>query len=93
MLVYEYLVEKLRTNSPQENVHYKETHIDPWRTAVAGALAGMISWLPGIHFDVIKTRMMTEADPNRFKSVWHCYQVQKRVCYIYKHVSYELGDL
>lgn len=79
MLVYEYLVERLRTTSPKGNLHYKETNVDPWRTAVAGAFAGMISWLPGIHFDVIKTRMMTEADPNRFKSVWHCYQVQRRV--------------
>lgn len=75
MLVYEYLVEKLRSN-PKGNYHYKEQTIEPWRTAVAGAFAGMISWLPGIPFDVIKTKMMTE---NRYKSVWHCFNVTVKV--------------
>lgn len=81
MLVYEYLVERLRKTNPRGNVHYKETSVEPWRIAVAGAFAGMISWLPGIPFDVIKTRMMTEPDPNRFKGVWHCYQETIRVSY------------
>lgn len=75
MLVYEYLVEILRKNSPKGNMHYKETTVEPWRIAVAGAVAGMTSWLPAIQFDVIKTRMMIESNPNRFKSVWHCYKV------------------
>lgn len=79
MLVYEYMIEKLRKNDPRPNYHYKEATVEPWRTAVAGALAGMLSWLPGIPFDVIKTRMMAETDPHRFKGVWHCYKETIRV--------------
>lgn len=79
MLTYEYLVEKLRTHNPRGTFHYKETTVEPWRIAVAGACAGMVSWLPAIPFDVIKTRMMTESDPKRFKSVWHCYNVITKV--------------
>lgn len=36
----------------------------------------MISWLPGIPFDVIKTKMMTE---DRYRGVWHCFQVTTKV--------------
>lgn len=74
MLVYEYLIEKLRTKSFQRPYHYKEATVEPWRTAAAGACAGMLSWLPGIPFDVIKTKMMTAEHPNRYKSVYHCYR-------------------
>lgn len=38
-----------------------------------------VSWLPAIHFDVIKTRMMAENDPKRFRSVWHCFNVVVKV--------------
>lgn len=79
MFVYEYLIEKMRTQSLQKTHHYKEKKVEAWRTAVAGACAGMISWLPGIPFDVIKTKMMTENDPKRFKSVYHCYSVITKV--------------
>lgn len=82
MLVYEYLVEKLREPSKQRLHHYKEDKVESWRTAVAGACAGMASWIPGIPFDVIKTKMMTETDPNRYKSVYHCYKViTKVICF------------
>lgn len=53
MFVYEYLVERMRTPALQRSYHYKEEIVEPWRTAVAGACAGMLSWLPGIPFDVI----------------------------------------
>lgn len=79
MFVYEYLIEKMRSQSLQRNYHYKEEKVEAWRTAVAGACAGMISWLPGIPFDVIKTKMMTENDPKRYKSVYHCYKVITKV--------------
>lgn len=69
----------MRSPSLQKNYHYKEEKVEAWRTAVAGACAGMISWLPGIPFDVIKTKMMTENDPKRFKSVYHCYKVLTKV--------------
>lgn len=79
MFVYEYLIEKMRSPSLRRNYHYKEERVEAWRTAVAGACAGMISWLPGIPFDVIKTVMMTEKDPKRYKSVLHCYSVITKV--------------
>lgn len=61
------------------NSHYKEESVEPWRTAAAGAIAGMLSWVPGIPFDVIKTRMMTAKDPNEFRNVWHCFKVITKV--------------
>lgn len=73
MLVYEYTLEKLRKE--QSNYHYKETNINALHTAIAGSLAGMISWLPAIQFDVIKTRMMTEIGPSRYRNTWHCANI------------------
>ena len=74
MFVYEYTLEKMRSPSVQRSYHYKEESVEPLRTAVAGALAGMLSWLPGIPFDVIKTRMMTATNPNQYRNVWHCFK-------------------
>lgn len=79
MFVYEYLIEKMRPLSMQRSYHYKEDLVESWRTAVAGACAGMTSWIPGIPFDVIKTKMMTANDPNQYKSVYHCYRVLVKV--------------
>lgn len=79
MFVYEYLVEKMRSPALAKSYHYKEPTVDSWRTAAAGACAGMLSWLPGIPFDVIKTKMMTATDPNQYKSVWHCYRLITKV--------------
>lgn len=75
MLVYEYMAEKLSNGYEVNGRHIRNAEIDPVYTASAGAIAGMISWLPAIHFDVIKTRMMAENDPKRFRSVWHCFNV------------------
>lgn len=84
MFVYEYLVEKLRSPDLVKSHHYKEPTVDSWRTAAAGACAGMLSWIPGVPFDVIKTKMMTANDPNQYKSVWHCYkQITKEHGYRY----------
>lgn len=77
MFVYEYLVEKMR--APHLVGHYKEPSVESWRTAAASACAGMLSWLPGIPFDVIKTKMMTATDPNQYKNVWHCFRVITKV--------------
>lgn len=79
MFVYEYLLEKLRSKNIRGAVHYKDEQVQAWRTAVAGACAGMISWIPGVPFDVIKTKMMTEKDPNRYKSVFHCFDMLVKV--------------
>lgn len=79
MFVYEYLIEKMRSSQLHRSYHYKEERVEAWRTAVAGACAGMLSWLPGIPFDVIKTKMMTETDPNKYKSVLHCYRIITKV--------------
>lgn len=87
MFVYEYLIEKMRSQSLQQSYHYKEETVEAWRTAVAGAMAGMISWLPGIPFDVIKTKMMTE---NRFKGVYHCYSVIVKVC-VFHSSNFEIS--
>lgn len=79
MLIYEYLAERLSNGYERNGKHIRNADIDPVYTATAGALAGMISWLPAIHFDVIKTRMMAEDNPNRYRSVWHCTSVVVRV--------------
>lgn len=79
MFVYEYLVEKLRSKSLHKPYHYKEAGVESWRTAVAGACAGMASWLPAIPFDVIKTKMMTAKQDNQYKSVYHCYRTLVKV--------------
>ncbi|XP_031633051.1 solute carrier family 25 member 45-like [Contarinia nasturtii] len=73
MFVYEYMIEKMRSPSLQRPYHYKEETVEPLRTAVAGACAGMLSWIPGIPFDVIKTRMMTTTNPNQYRNVLHCF--------------------
>lgn len=83
MFVYEYLVERLRSPALVRSYHYKEPTVDSWRTAAAGACAGMLSWMPGIPFDVIKTKMMTATDPNQYKSVWHCYKQITKVRIFY----------
>jgi len=75
MLVYEYMAERLSNGYELNGRHVRNADIDPLYTASAGAIAGMISWMPAIHFDVIKTRMMAEDDPKRFRSVWHCFNV------------------
>lgn len=75
MLIYEYMAERLSNGYELNGKHIRNADIDPIYTASAGAVAGMISWLPAIHFDVIKTRMMAENDPKRFRSVWHCFNV------------------
>lgn len=85
MFVYEYLVERLRPTSLHRPYHYKEDDVEAWRTAVAGACAGMASWLPAIPFDVIKTKMMTASQKNRYKSVYHCYKSLVKVSW--QHVS------
>lgn len=79
MFVYEYLIEKLRSPSIQRSFHYKEDSVENLRTAIAGACAGMLSWLPGIPFDVIKTKMMTATTPDQYKSVFHCFSVITKV--------------
>lgn len=79
MFVYEYLVEKMRSPALQRPYHFKEERVEPLRTAVAGACAGMLSWLPGIPFDVIKTKMMIDTKPSRYKNVLHCFSVVTKV--------------
>lgn len=83
MFVYEYLVEKLRTETLQKSFHYKENSVEPLRTAIAGACAGMLSWIPGIPFDVIKTKMMTATTPDQYKNVFHCFRVVTKVSKAY----------
>ncbi|KAG4074301.1 hypothetical protein HA402_008710 [Bradysia odoriphaga] len=75
MLIYEYLAERMSNGYEINGKHVRNAEIDPIYTATAGAVAGMVSWLPAIHFDVIKTRMMAENDSKRFRSVWHCFNV------------------
>lgn len=79
MFVYEYLVERLRAPVLQRSFHYKEDSVENLRTAIAGACAGMLSWLPGIPFDVIKTKMMTATTPDQYRNVWHCFNVITKV--------------
>lgn len=79
MFVYEYLLEKIRIQSLKGTFHHKEETVDSMRTAMAGACAGMLSWLPGIPFDVIKTKMMTASSPDQYKSVYHCFRVITKV--------------
>lgn len=79
MWVYEYTLEKLRVPDSTKPLHYRQKDVNSMHTACAGAIAGMASWLPAIPFDVVKTRMMTEVNPKRFRSVWHCFQVVKQV--------------
>lgn len=79
MFVYEYILENTRDTYIKTKVHAKEPTVEPWRTAIAGAVAGMTSWLPAIPFDVVKTRMMTETDPKRFRNMWHCFEVLIKV--------------
>lgn len=79
MFVYEYLIEKLRAPVLQRSFHYKEQSVENLRTAIAGACAGMLSWLPGIPFDVIKTKMMTATTPDQYRNVLHCFSVITKV--------------
>lgn len=87
MFVYEYLIEKMRSPSLQRSYHYKEDDVESWRTAVAGACAGMLSWLPGIPFDVIKTKMMTVSHQHKYQSVYQCYREITRVNYLLYQLS------
>lgn len=83
MFVYEYLIEKLRSPLVQRSFHYKEDSVENLRTAIAGACAGMLSWLPGIPFDVIKTKMMTATTPDQYRNVLHCFSVITKVNIIF----------
>lgn len=86
MLVYEYSLEHLRGEG-QSGRRFRERNINPTHTVIAGSLAGMASWTPAVPFDVVKTRMMTEPDPKRFRGVWHCLRVIHRVRRIEEHLS------
>lgn len=96
MFVYEYLIEKLRSPLLQRSFHYKEDSVENLRTAIAGACAGILSWLPGIPFDVVKTKMMTATTPDQYRNVFHCFsvitKVKKNLCkfsfYLYFCLSF-----
>lgn len=91
MLVYEYTLERLRepdVSVGSSEMNFRPRNINPTHTAIAGALAGMASWVPAVPFDVVKTRMMTESDPKRFRSVWHCLRVVNRVSFVWSTVYY-----
>ena len=78
MLVYEYSLEKLRNKSSDQTntkMHFREDNVNPLHSAIAGSIAGVLSWAPVLQFDTVKTRMMTETDPKRFRNLWHCFSV------------------
>lgn len=89
MLVYEYTLKHLcdKKEDDDKDVRFRRTSINPLHTAIAGALAGMASWVPAVPFDVVKTRMMTEPDPKRFRGVWHCLRVIQRVSWYEKKIE------
>ena len=39
---------------------------------VAGGTAGVLSWLPVMPFDVIKSRLQADHNQLKYRSVWHC---------------------
>ena len=64
-LVYEWLYHQLVLR------HLTDTH-GVVASFVAGGFAGMLSWLPVLPFDVVKSRMQADFSRGTYDSVWHC---------------------
>ena len=71
MLVYEYMLDmekRLYRKHDYENKVFGEAAL----TAFAGAVAGVVSWIFIVPFDVIKTVMQSETDPAVHKNMLEC---------------------
>ncbi|XP_055616305.1 solute carrier family 25 member 45 isoform X2 [Toxorhynchites rutilus septentrionalis] len=80
MLVYEYMLEiedrlhqmkrdRFSGTATAAGSQYKASVI-----ATAGAMAGIVSWLFIVPFDVVKTIMQTETDPTVHKRMMDCFR-------------------
>lgn len=64
------LIRKCRLN--------KNSNVDIVMTTLAGAFAGVLSWVCVIPFDVVKTIMQAEQNA-KYRSIYHCITMNFKV--------------
>lgn len=84
MLTYEQVSEFLNSaewiQSKRNENKSKNSHlVDMSVTIVSGATAGVMSWILVIPFDVLKTSMQVESDPDKYKSLRNCLETSTNV--------------
>ncbi|GAB0090661.1 solute carrier family 25 member 45 [Sergentomyia squamirostris] len=84
MLAYEQILEILgsmayvqeqRQRNAKKNLTSVNNRLELTLTTIAGSIAGILSWIFVIPFDVIKTIMQAEPNPNVYKNMIHCISV------------------
>lgn len=82
MLVYEYMIaieKRLHHIRQDRKAGTIGSPYEASLVATAGALAGVVSWMFIVPFDVVKTVMQSETDPTVHKSMMHCFRMLVRV--------------
>ncbi|KAL1400716.1 hypothetical protein pipiens_006998 [Culex pipiens pipiens] len=81
MLVYEYMIaieKRLHHIRQDRKAGTIGSPYEASLVATAGALAGVVSWMFIVPFDVVKTVMQSETDPTVHKSMMHCFRMLVR---------------
>lgn len=60
-------------------------------TALSGTIAGVVSWILAIPFDVLKTIMQADA-ATKYDSMAHCIKVNMEVCLYAMHRLYSASE-
>uniref|UniRef100_A0A1B0DI32 Mitochondrial carrier protein n=1 Tax=Phlebotomus papatasi TaxID=29031 RepID=A0A1B0DI32_PHLPP len=74
-----YIQEQRRRNAEMKLTSVN-SNLELMLTTVSGSIAGVLSWIFVIPFDVIKTIMQAEPNPYVYKNMFHCISVNVK-CY------------
>lgn len=70
MVTFEQVGELLKSTEWIRTKRMEKRHlVDMSVTIVAGATAGVMSWILVIPFDVMKTSMQVQSDPDKYRSL------------------------
>lgn len=81
-----YIQEQRRRNAEMKLTSVN-SNLELMLTTVSGSIAGVLSWIFVIPFDVIKTIMQAEPNPYVYKNMFHCISVNVKVSF-FREFSY-----